>query len=459
MRRISIFIIIIISLFLYNYEVNAKDTLFSINKYKEENFDYIQPSYNSAGKIDGQIAAGSFLKEENTSEETNSSKSSNYQIMLVKYNKEGKRLWTFTYGESNKDSIDYLTYSYDSTGKIDGYLIAMRKTVTLQDNEENPENSGAFLKIDFAGKLVWEKETQITDYKQIIKIIPTYNDNQEFAGYVAIADLKNNESIKNAVVIRYDKDYNITWKKEHSIVPNTEYAYTDLINIYKENKVIGYAIIEKEITSEKQLSRLIKYTKDGSSEILIESLDKYETANLEETTDGYLIYGLTKEVKLNNGEYSYYLINYDTQNKELWETIGDLSVSKNGPLKLITNSKSDKILEYLLLCQNAADASFEVIKFDEAGLFVNKVKKISNEYYTINNFTSFKDVLYFVGHLSCPEDDSCSYNTNSLFLISTEDKVIEVKDNASGRIILSTITIILVLATLIIFKKKRKLNQ
>ena len=64
MKRLYISILIIVTIFLSTYNVNAKDTLYSINKYKEENLDFIEQSYNKKGKEDGYVVAGEFLKDE-----------------------------------------------------------------------------------------------------------------------------------------------------------------------------------------------------------------------------------------------------------------------------------------------------------------------------------------------------------------------------------------------------------
>lgn len=462
MKRVGIFITIILLILICScVKANAKDTLYSINKYKEAKFDFITSSYNEKGKIDGKVVAGSFLDNSKNSKENESKKSEDYQITLVKYNKEGKEIWNFSYGKNSFDTIDYLTYTYAENGQIDGYLVAMKATKEMTENLDSntsEDDKGIFLKIDLKGKLVWEKDTKISNYISINKIIPTYNESQTFDGYVAIATYKNSDSLKNASIIRYDKDYNVIWEKQRPAAKDKEVYYTDLINIYEDEKVSGFAVIETEADKENKSTKIIKFTKEGDSQILKDSLEKYESSSLKETANGYIQYGLTKEVKLENGESSCYLINYDSSGNELWETIGDIPTSTEGPIKLLSSSKDEKVVEYLLLYKNSVDDSFEVIKFDSNGTFQSKVKKISNEYYNIVDFQLTKDVLYFIGYISCPEDDSCSYNTDSLFLVSTEDKVIEVKDNDSGRILLTSTAIIFLAGTLFVLKRRKKLQ-
>jgi LPXTG-motif cell wall-anchored protein len=71
---------------------------------------------------------------------------------------------------------------------------------------------------------------------------------------------------------------------------------------------------------------------------------------------------------------------------------------------------------------------------------------------------SKKNTLYFIGQIKCPEDDNCEYNQNSLYIISDEDKVIEVEDKESTNIIIVIGTVLIVLVGLIYIKKKKGLE-
>ena len=99
MKKINLAIISII-IFLININVVfAKDTVYSLNKYKEEKFTIIKDSYNASGTKDGLIIAGNILKE-TIKDEKDNEEYNDYQVILVKYNKDGKVKWTFTYGKN-----------------------------------------------------------------------------------------------------------------------------------------------------------------------------------------------------------------------------------------------------------------------------------------------------------------------------------------------------------------------
>ena len=84
------------------------------------------------------------------------------------------------------------------------------------------------------------------------------------------------------------------------------------------------------------------------------------------------------------------------------------------PIELINNHN-----EYLLMYTNASDKSNEIVKIDFDGLVKNKVKKLKNDYYNITSFNTYNNTIYFVGQITCPEDETCDYDSNSLFIIIT----------------------------------------
>ena len=74
----------------------------------------------------------------------------------------------------------------------------------------------------------------------------------------------------------------------------------------------------------------------------------------------------------------------------------------------------------------------------------------------MNGFSFDHNVLYFIGQINCPEDDNCDYNAKSLFLVSSEDKVIEVEDKDSKTILIITGIIIILIGIMYLYKKKKK---
>lgn len=429
MKKIK-WLFILIMVILGTTSVYAKDTVYSINKYQDEKLTTIKDSYNENGKVDGLITVGRIIKEEDSEE---------YQTILVKYKKNGTISWIYTLDKTKEDMVSCLEYTYDENNQIDGYLVSTEKT-------EEDASQTTFLKISLKGELVWKKASSTNKDEKISKIIGTHKEDNMPDGYIAIGKTIDSK----AMIFRYDRELNLLWTQVRE-----EIEYIDITNIQEDNNVVGYAIIQTIQTEDNKIQKLVRYNKEGLEEItLLEDLSNHTNNKLLSIKDGFILYGLTQEVKLKKGDKSYDLIKYNSNNEQVWETIGDIAVTgeKNMVLQPIKE-------EYFLLYRNATDSSYEVVKLDKEGLLKEKIKKIKNDYYDIENFYTKDDILYFIGQINCPEDDNCEYNQNSLFLVSNEDKVIEVKDNTSRNIIIGFIVIVVIIVLVVLFKQKKEREE
>ena len=397
--------IIILFIFLLNIkDIYAKDTVHSIKKYKEGNLFYLKDSYNRNHIIDGYVTSGTYLNDDNHS-----------QVIFIKYSNNQIK-WLYTNPSNIDNYLIDLVYTYDSEKFIDGYLLVI---------EEN--NHTKFLKINLDGKLVSEIEIE----EKIEKIIPTY-DNTIVNGYILITN--------NSKILLFNKELNLVKEiPDQDLIP-----YKDITYLKEDNTIIGYVILrEKDI---------LLVNLNGERINTIELDPSYLNTSLYSTNNGFILYGITNEVKLKDGNSTYFLIGYDKDGKELLDSIGKENVDSNKSIKLISNDK-----DYLLLIKNDKDRTYEVIQLDEYGLYQKKIKKFNSNYYTFNDYSTKNDTLYFVGQINCPEKDNCDYKNKLLFLVSDEDKVIEVEDKDSTNILLSMIMILSLLLGGVIIHKKRKI--
>lgn len=444
MKRLTKIIILIITIFI-STNVYAKDTVYSIGKYKDEEFKLIQESYNALGKRDGIVTSGTYIKEKVEKDDT---EYDNYQIMLVKYKKSGKVSWTYRYGRTSSESIDALIYSYDENNNVDGYIMVVSNSYDILTTNDS---KSYFVKIDLNGKLVYEKETSLNTDEIINKIIPTYSIDNIVDGYIGIT---------NNSIIKYDKDLNLVLKKDYQNSNYLSTTYTDISNINENSIITGYVLIRKlETENNKYNVEVIKYNESLSEETLIkENINNYKSYNLEEANNGFILYGITDDVKVKKGNSSYYIINYNTNGEEIWESIGSVGLKENTNV-ILHSRKKKHISNYFLLYKNI-DNSNEIIRLDNEGLLEKKIKKINNDYY---NFISFivdnNEKVYFVGQMKCPEDEKCDYETNSLLLISDEDKVIEVQDSTSTSILVSIFVILILIGTAIYLVKSKGMKN
>ena len=436
MKKIIMFICVIATLMFTN-NAYAADTVYSLNKYDEEKFETIIDSYDKDMKQDGFIAAGTILKETNKIDEE---EYDDYQVILVKYDVTGKVKWTFNYGKTDVDQLDSLEYTYDEENKINGYLIVMNKS---NDIEEEKSNTSVFVKVDLNGKLVEEKEILLEENSKINKIIAVIDQDKNLNSYIAIG------KSDYPFIAKYDANLNLVFVKKYTL-ENT--IFND-ISIVRNQKTIDSYVISVTENKEKIINKVIRYDLEGN-EVSTLTTNEYTHAKIQflQDNNGILIYGLTNQVKLNNLDSpTYYLIKYNVENNIEWETIGNIPISKNNEVKLINNHN-----EYLIMYTNENDKSNEIVKIDFEGNIKSKVKKIKNDYYNITNFNTYNNTIYFIGQITCPEDETCDYDSNSLFIISDQDKVIEVQQKEASSISLVTILSIVAIVLIILVRKKTK---
>lgn len=302
MKVVKLIIIVVLCVLFQGYNVYAKDTIYSINKYSEENLNFIKRGYNKKGKKDGLIVGGNYLEE--TIENDNGTYQ-NYQIILAKYNKNGTIAWNYTYGNTKEDNMDCLEYTYNENSEIDGYLICLEKTYDIVNKQipEGEDISATLLKIDLDGNLLWEKSAGLNEITKIVKITPTWSDDKKIDGYIAIGYKEENNK-KKSIIVKYDRDLNIIWNKPCEQQENEDVLYQDIIPIQEENRIIGYSLI-KSIKQEnvKEKKELLWLNQEGNNEtILDDSLEKYQSSYLEKANNGFILYGITSDVKLKKGK-------------------------------------------------------------------------------------------------------------------------------------------------------------
>ena len=407
MKKVVMIICIITFLF-FSKNVYAKDTFKSINKYEEESLNYIYKSYNKKNNNDGLITAGVYVDKKEEEKDT--------QIIVVKYDESAKEVWTYSYGKSTDDKIFYLSYSYDENNKINGYILVVNET---KEKTDTKEITPLFIRLDLDGKVVEEKQMSLPSNTEIKKVIETYNDENKVNGYLVIGSLPG-ENNRNAFTAKYNLSLDKEWQKEY---PQEGFAteITDIISI--DNTSSYRMIMSYEATNEKKYSLLALDSEGNITSTIKEDFESDDNPKLLNTKDSYLVYGYNHNVKLKNDKTtSYYIIKYNLENNEEWETVGNIPINDKKILEMQKLSEQDE--SYLIMYINDNDDSIEVTKINKSGEIENKIKKINNDYYSINKFLYSNDTLFFVGQITCPDDDNCDYNMKSLLLISTEDKLL-----------------------------------
>lgn len=441
MKKIVLLIISVISFFTYNINVYAKDTVYSLNKYNDEKLTIIDKSYNSKNEIDGFIVAGTYNKKDTEKEE-------NPQVIYAKMDTYGNTDWVHSYKSEDavSSNISNILYLYNDENKINGYGLI----ISIKDTNDTLKN--IILKIDLKGKIIEEKSASIDDNIIISKLISVNNGE-----YIGIAN-----SDDKAYLVKYDKDFNLVYKKEYQEDNVSSASYKDIVPIRKEDNISGYVTIVNIKKNDLEQVKLINNDLDGNVVSTIK--DNFESnadPRLEMANDGFILYGITNELKLSNNKSTSYFINiYNSSLEEKNDSIGTTAIAKDKVLKLFPiKDDNNKIKEYLLLYINDNDSSIEIVKINMDGEEESKIKKINNSYYDITNFNACNDILYIIGQINCPEDDDCEYNNNSLFLISDQDKVIEVKQSDNNNIIIGTCVFVGLIVLLVVLRRIFKKNK
>lgn len=440
MKKIVLLIISVISFFTYNINVYAKDTVYSLNKYNDEKLTIIDKSYNSKNEIDGFIVAGTYNKKDTEKEE-------NPQVIYAKMDTYGNTDWVHSYKSEDavSSNISNILYLYNDENKINGYGLI----ISIKDANDTLKN--IILKIDLKGKIIEEKSASIDDNIIISKLISVNNGE-----YIGIAN-----SDDKAYLVKYDKDFNLVYKKEYQEDNVSSASYKDIVPIRKEDNISGYVTIVNIKKNDLEQVKLINNDLDGNVVSTIK--DNFESnadPRLEMANDGFILYGITNELKLSNNKSTSYFINiYNSSLEEKNDSIGTTAIAKDKVLKLFPIKDDNKIKEYLLLYINDNDSSIEIVKINMDGEEESKIKKINNSYYDITNFNACNGILYIIGQINCPKDDDCEYNNNSLFLISDQDKVIEVKQSDNNNIIIGTCVFVGLIVLLVVLRRTFKKNK
>lgn len=409
--------------------VLAKDTVYSLNKYKEEQLEYILNGYKD-GKENGYVVAGTYTKEQEEKKDT--------QVLLMKYKRTGAVDWVYSYGKASEDEVYALAYTYDENHQVDGYLLVVEET-----SDDEVEMAPHFLKIDEEGKLKEEKNTTLDVTTKIHKVLETSD------GYI-ITGSRNH----NSFIAKYNENLDLVWDKNYE-VESKKTILTDIIEV--ESGYYGIVLVEEDETKSYQL---IKWDLEGNFlKVVKEDFEESDYPQLAKGKDFYIVYGMTQQVKLSDKKSgSFYLLKYDLEDNEVWETLGTTPVDEEKVLRLQIN-ENEKTEEYFVLSTNKNDRSIEVIRVDSEGIIQNKVKKLKNDYYNIKDFIAKESTIYFIGQINCPEDDNCDYDANSLFLVSDEDTVIEVKDNDSKTILVAMTIMVMATVLAYVLRKRKRLEM
>jgi hypothetical protein len=143
---------------------------------------------------------------------THSFISSYYAAFLMKLDSDGNVSWRKTYrGQSGFDSASTIQQTADG-----GYIVAGSTT------SDTGYSAALLMKLDESGNIVWQK-TYGQQYG--VAQIPTIQQTAD-GGYIVAGGAPSNPDYIGALVMKLDRDGNVSWQKAYGQQPDADYAST-----------------------------------------------------------------------------------------------------------------------------------------------------------------------------------------------------------------------------------------
>jgi hypothetical protein len=177
---------------------------------------------------------------------------SGYGSAIAKFDLDGKMLWTKTFkGSSYYDVLNSITNSYDSEGNIDGYLaVGSFQSTDIAGLTNLGGDDSRIIKVDLEGNLVWQKNYGGSGSDYFSSVINSYDSNNKIDGYITVGQTRSTDisgiviaGSADGIMVKYDLDGKVVWQKNYA--SNNLAGYNDIILAYdNDGKVAnGYVVV------------------------------------------------------------------------------------------------------------------------------------------------------------------------------------------------------------------------
>ena len=341
--------------------------------------------------------------------------------VLLNYNNNGKLAW----------KKDITTNSYSNAFSCD-----IKAVVPLKNGDVivGAGSGGGYdtviIKYDKNGNIIWKKSlpTYYYDsknrYYKIVTINIT-NDNNIIVG----ANSSYDKAEK--VIMKYNSDGNLIWKKNIPAYKSGEYYYVDKVIVTNNNDII----ISVDSYSDTQGKAILKYSSDGNliwNRKIATYTDNgstyfYRIGTINLSKDNSIIIGANCGTLVEGSTTSNALIKYDSNGNLVWKKSVTTNTSTNGHkcwIEKISIASDNNII----VGAGTGDGNESVIiKYNNSGGLVWK-KNIST--YTDSGSTYF----YRIGTMTILEDNSIIIGANCGTLVegsTTSNALIKYDSNGN----------------------------
>ncbi len=285
----------------------------------------------------------------------------------------------------------------NSTIKVDDKYVS----VGLSDFKHSKFNKYKAPGYNKATLFVYDKNLKLTnevyldlgltsEYKDIVKV----DDGYIAVGSVLMDEKSKEDNLTEAVIVKYDNDFNIVWRKNLNILDTSKF------NKVKVDKDGNYVVVGTSVYAPNMIGNhttggaiIVKYDKNGEvlSKINLGGPQTGEFNDLVITNDGYVVVGLKA-----TGTGAIYKYSFD--GKEIWHNYYGIT-DKEGLTSIKMLSDGSFIVTGSKLEEKNKTDNYEaaLIKFDKNGKLVKSIVYQKEDITKFTYVETYKDKILVIG--------------------------------------------------------------
>lgn len=325
----------------------------------------------------------------------------------------------------------YFGYSYYKNRKNSTYYSITNDLVVLDNsyvgvglsdfkhskyNKTSVYNKATIWKYDDNFKVLEEHFIDL-GYNGYFNSIVKIDDGYVAVGALEMTETQHDEETTEGLIVRFDNDLNVVWRKNIQVLDDTEFVNIKLDN---DNNliVVGQSIYAKNIIGNQTTggAMLFKFDLEGEELFRINyggpQTGIFNDVLIED--DGYVLVGSTKN---STG----IIQKYDFNGKEIWHNYYGPTDS-NGLTKIVKADDYYLVLGTILPNKNTkTEYKASIVKYNESG------KKIDEILYEKDYLNKFRDILVeddsfiLVGTYGSGNSDNDLVTTDAVYLVYDKD--------------------------------------